>query len=486
MTKTKTQKSWYIDMAIVIAIYALFQFILPAPEPITRAGMGVAGIFIATLYLWIKVDIGWPSLLFVGVVGLTGVCSGTNLFAKTWGNVMVPFLVCAFMLNMVMSETGLTRRFALAFVTAKGNRGKPWRIMIMFFLAVLLMGLVSTSSAICVLFMAIAEEMFNMTGYKKGDRLVEAMMIGIFWVAQGAMAYTPISHVLIPMIFEYIAADFGITITYTRYTLGFLLAGAGFFIGWMLILRFIIRPDVEKLKHLDIDALKASLKPWSKQEITALVVYVAVIVMWCFPDVIGLIPSLQGVSKWMSSLGSAAPAMVAVGVLALISYDGKPMLDVKDCCKRLPWGNVFMMATVMGMGFVFGLDTVGVSAWIMKVVSPLMSGLSPHVFVLVVIIFITVMTDFVSNTLSASMYAVIIPIALTVPGVNPIVVALLIAAGCNSSFTFPSGCPAASLASGGGWTRVSFQIKYGFIVNTWAIIMYFTLAYPILMKLFPY
>ena len=83
MTKTKTQKSWYIDMAIVIAIYALFQFILPAPEPITRAGMGVAGIFIATLYLWIKVDIGWPSLLFVGVVGLTGVCSGTNLFAES-------------------------------------------------------------------------------------------------------------------------------------------------------------------------------------------------------------------------------------------------------------------------------------------------------------------------------------------------------------------------------------------------------------------
>lgn len=76
------------------------------------------------------------------------------------------------------------------------------------------------------MFMAIAEEIFRMTGYKKGDRLVEAMMIGIFWVAQGAMAYTPISHVLIPMIFEYIAADFGITITYTRYTIGFLLAGS--------------------------------------------------------------------------------------------------------------------------------------------------------------------------------------------------------------------------------------------------------------------
>ena len=63
----------------------------------------------------------------------------------------------------------------------------------------------------------------------------------------------------------------------------------------------------KKLKHLDIDALKASLKPWSKQEVTALIVYVAVIIMWCFPDVIGLIPSMQGVSKWMSSSAPLPP-----------------------------------------------------------------------------------------------------------------------------------------------------------------------------------
>lgn len=308
MTKTKTQKSWYIDMAIVIAIYALFQFILPAPEPITRAGMGVAGIFIATLYLWIKVDIGWPSLLFVGVVGLTGVCSGTNLFAKTWGNVMVPFLVCAFMLNMVMSETGLTRRFALAFVTAKGNRGKPWRIMIMFFLAVLLMGLVSTSSAICVLFMAIAEEMFNMTGYKKGDRLVETTMIGIFWMAQGAMAFTPISHVLIPAIFNNILNDYGIEVTYGQFSLIFIFMGIFVFLGWILIFRFIIKPDVKKMANLDIDALKATLKPMSKQEWTILIVYGIVIIIWCFPSLIKMIPGCAAVGSWMASLGLRYPS----------------------------------------------------------------------------------------------------------------------------------------------------------------------------------
>lgn len=487
MTALKDHKNkWKIDAGIFLLIYLFFQVLLPAPEPITKAGMGVVGMFLGTLYLWIRVDIGWPSLFILGLICLTGVTSPAQLFTNTWGNSMVPFLICAFLLNMVMADTGLTRRFALFFITRRGNRGRPWRLLTMFFIAVMLMGLISTSSAITVMFMAIAEEIFHMTGYKKGDRLVEAMMIGIFWVAQGAMAFTPISHVLIPMIFEYIAADFGITITYTRYSLAFIFAGIGFFVGWMLILRFIIRPDVERLKHLDIESLKDSLKPWSKQEKTILIVYLAVIILWCFPDVIALIPGMEGIAAWMSSLGSAAPAMIAVGVLAFIHYDGKPMLDTRECCKRLPWGTVFMMATVMGMGFVFGLDTVGVTAWLMKVVSPVMSGLSPNMFIFAVIAFITIMTDFISNTLSASMYTVIIPIALTVPGVNPIVVALLIAAACNSSFTFPSGCPAASLASGGGWTRVGFQIKYGFMVNTWMILMYYFFAYPMLQKLFPY
>ncbi len=482
----KTDKKWIRDMAIVVAIYALFQFVIPAPAPITKGGMGVVGIFLATLYLWIKVDIGWPSLLLVGVVGLTGVCSGTNLFAKTWGNVMVPFLVCAFMLNMVMSDTGLTRRFALFFVTRKMNKGKPWRTMIMFFLAVILMGLVSTSSAICVLFMAIAEEMFNMTGYKKGDRLVEATMVGIFWMAQGAMAFTPISHVLIPAIFENILNDFGVTVTYGQFSALFLIVGVAFFLGWIVIFRFIIKPDVEKMADLDIDALRATLKPWSKEEKTILVVYGAVIVIWCFPELIGMIPGMSGVAKWMSSLGSGIPPMVACAVLCMIRYNNKPMLDYRDCCRRIPWGSVFMMTAVMGTAYIFGLETCGVTAWITQTMTPLMSNVSPMVFYLLVILFINIMTNCMSNTLVSSMYAVVVPIALAVPGVNPIAVALLVAAGCNSAYALPSSCPAAGLSSGAGWSRVSFQAKYGFLLCAWTCLCYFVIATPLLLKFFPF
>ena len=481
--KKKTSRSWYIDMAIVVVVYILFQFVLPAPSPITKGGMGVVGIFLGTLYLWIKVDIGWPSLLFIGVVGLTGVSGASALFQNTWGNVMVPFLVCAFMLNMVMSDTGLTRRFALFFITRKMNKGKPWRTMIMFFLAIVLLGLVSTSSAICVLFMAIAEEMFKMTGYKKGEKLVETTMVGIFWMAQGAMAFTPISHVLIPAIFENILADFGVTVTYGQFSMIFLCVGIAFFLGWILIFRFVIKPDVTKMADLDIDALRATIKPWTKQEVTILIVYGIVIITWCFPELIGMIPGMDGVASWMSSLGSGVPPMVACAVLCMIKYEGKPMLDVKDCCRRIPWGSVFMMTAVMGTAYIFGLETCGVTAWITQTMEPIMSGLNPTVFVIIVILFINILTNCVSNTLVSSMYAVVVPLAVAVPGVNPIAVALLVAAGCNSAYALPSACPAAGLASGAGWTRVGFQAKYGFLLCAWTCLCYFAIGYPLV---FPY
>ena len=63
----KKRASW-VDAAVFVGIYLFFQVILPAPEPITKSGMGVLGFFFGTLYMWIRVDIGWPSLFVLGLI----------------------------------------------------------------------------------------------------------------------------------------------------------------------------------------------------------------------------------------------------------------------------------------------------------------------------------------------------------------------------------------------------------------------------------
>jgi sodium-dependent dicarboxylate transporter 2/3/5 len=477
--------STHRNLFIAAFVWALFQFILPAPAPITKAGMGVVGVFVATLWLWCTEGSGWPSLLCVGMMGTTGICKVSDLFAKTWGSEMVPFVVACFLLNAIMAETGLTRRIALWFITRPSCSGNPWRIMFMFFFSILIVCLFSTSSPIVILYMALAEEIFRMTDYQKGEDLVKATMIGILFVAQGTMFITPVSHILIPMIFEYIKDDFNIIVSYAAYTKMMLPAGIAFFAVFWLIFRYWMKPDVSKLSKLDIAALRRSVPKMSRQEVIVAIVYGLVIVVWLCPDLFTAI-GMKALGTYMKSLGTAVPALAAAGLLCAIHVDGKPLIDMGKAVKSVTWNSVFMMAAVMGTAYLFGLKNCGVTTWMMNSLKPILGGMPAFLFVLCVTIFIIVMTNFLSNTLTVSMYAVIIPIALSVAGVNPIVLALLIAGAGNIALSTPSCCPAGGLASGGGWVPVGYQMKYGWSLAASSILLLACIAYPIGCIIFPY
>lgn len=473
------------NLCIAAVIWIIFQFLLPAPAPITRAGMGVVGVFFATLWLWITEGAGWPSLLCVGMMGTTGVCSAANLFSKTWGNVMVPFLIACFLLNSIMAETGLTRRIALWFITRPSCKGKPWKILFMFFLSILIVCLFSTSSPIIILYMALAEEIFHMTGYEKGEELPKAVMIGILFVAQGSMFITPVSHVLIPMIFENLEADFGLTVSYARYTAMMLPAGIAFFLVYWFIFRYLMKPDVSKLGTLDIEKMRASVPPASKQEMIVALVYGLVVVVWLCPDLF-LALGVETVGTYMKKLGTGIPALIAAGLLCGIRVDGKALIDMGKATKSVAWNSVFMMSAVMGLAYLFGLEECGVTTWMMNTLQPIFGKMPLVLFIICVTAFVLVMTNLLSNTLTASMYSVIVPIALGVSGVNPLVIAMMIAGGCNISLATPSACPAAGLASGAGWTPVGYQMKYGWMFSAACLVIFVALVYPVGCVLFPY
>lgn len=483
MSISAKKGSWARKMAIAFAIYALFQFILPAPAPITKGGMGVVGIFIATIYLWITVGIGWPSLLMVGMMGTTGVVSASSLFSATWGNSMTPFLVACFLLNGAMSETGLTRRFATWFITRPFCKGKPWRIMFMFFLSCLLIGLVSTSSAITILYMAIGEEMLRMTNYEKGEELPKAMMLCIFIMAEGAMFMTPISHVLIPNVFGWLLDDFGVSVSYGQFSLIFCTIGVIWFIIFWLIFRFLMKPDVTKLTNLDLDTLRRSVPKMSLQEKIVGIVYGIVIIIWLCPDLAKAV-GFTTVGAWMSSLGTAIPALIGAAVLCAIRVDGEPIIDLPVACKKIGWSSVFMMTAVMGTASIFGQESCGVTAWLSQTFSPIMGSMNPTLFILAAILFELIMTNCLSNTLSCSMYTVLVPLAVTVEGVNPIAVALIIGSACYAAFGLPSACPAASLH--GDWTPIGYQIKWGWLCAAVTVPLYLFIAYPLCNMMFPY
>ncbi len=478
-------RRWMIKIGIALAIYILFQFILPPIDPITKSGMGVAGIFLATLFLWITVGIGWTSLLAVGLLGTTGVCTANDVFMHSWGNVMVPFLVGCFMLNYAMAETGLTRRFALWFITRKWLKNKPWGIMFMFFLSIMLIGLVSTSSPITVMYMAFAEQIFDSVGYKKGDKFTQAVILFIAWFAQMAICTTPISHTLIPMIIGYITNDFGITVSVGQFSSIFVCVGFALFVCFWLIFRYIVKPDVSKLANLDIDGLRASVTPMSRQEKVVAVVWAALIIFWVCPDLLKYIPALKATGVWMGKMGQTIPALIAAGILAACRIEGKPVLNVVQASAKIQWNTVYMMAALMGIGYVINLESCGITLWIRQSVGPVMTNLSPGVFTAVAILWVLAQTNLMSNTIAAMMYTVIIPMAVLIPGLNAVAVGLLIASSCNCAFATPGACPVCSMVVGSGWVEARFMVKYGWIMIPVCFLAYYFIGYPLACAVFP-
>lgn len=485
MATTDKSRKDLINTFIALALYLIFQFILPVSEPLTKSGMGVIGVFFATIYLWTFVGIGWPSILGIAFMATTNVVTSGVIFQQSFGNGMVPFLIFCFLFSYAMGETGLSRRMALWFITRKFVKGKPWLIMTVFFFSVSIVSLFVTSSAVAAMFLAIAEQMFENTGYKEGDDLPEATVSSIAWLAQAGQGMTPMSHAVTLMVIGLIASTLGVEVSVLRFTAIGLTFGVVFFVLFIIVFRFVLRPNVEKMRDLDIEYLKSTVPPMNKREKAVTVAFIFLIITWICPDILKAIPATNAIGVFISSMGSYIPMVFVVGILAAVKIDRVPVINLTEASKKLNWNSVYMMATLMLLAHVISHENSGVTAFLTLKAGALMGGLSPLLFVAIGILWVLVQTNFMSNTVSGVMFSVIVPIGLTIAGVNPVALGICIAAAANFGLATPAACPVVGMVAGTPWVRPKYLLTYGWAVSAIAFISLFCVAYPMASSMFP-
>jgi sodium-dependent dicarboxylate transporter 2/3/5 len=174
--KPKTAK-YYLISILGFLIMAFFQYI-PAPAPITPAGMGVLGLFIGLIILWSFVDMVWPTFLAIVMFGYYAFAIFPQSFqlhgiyeagAQSFGNWIVVYLIGTLLLAVALQEVGTIRRITMWFLTRKFAKQSPWKFTFMFFLAALIIGLFLDVTTIQFFMLFIAYEVFEEVGFKKGD-----------------------------------------------------------------------------------------------------------------------------------------------------------------------------------------------------------------------------------------------------------------------------------------------------------------------------
>lgn len=253
------------------------------------------------------------------------------------------------------------------------------------------------------------------------------------------------------------------------------------FVLVMLELRFIQKPDVSKLGALDIDALKSTLPPMSKREKGVAVAFIVLIIMWVFPQTIMKIPGLEAFGSMLNNLGTYAPPLLIIAVCSIVHIEGRPLLDLKDACKKINWGAWLMMAALMGMASFLGKSDYGVMPWKQDRVGGAMVhiGVPGLVFCWIAIVIVGVLTNFMSNTASASLINAFVPVAALLGGCNPLAMCMCVAMICNSGFMLPSANPVMGYCCSLPKVRVNYCIKYGIIASILCIIAVCFVAYPI-------
>ena len=475
-----------LHLVIAVLIYLGFTFLLPTPAPLTKIGAQVLGIFAATIYVWTLVDLSWSSFVAVALLAFSGVASANVIYQQSWGNGIVPFLALCFVLNRAMEECGLSRRMALFFVTRRFCKGRPWVMLVMFFFTLWLICIFCTVSPIFVLFLAISEEIFKMTGITKEDRISEIIVATHGWMGLACQGMSPMSHVATVMGVSFVLEYFGINVSVLQF-MGFgVVFGLVFFILCMLILRFVFRPDVSKLSGLDIEALKKTIPPMEKRERAIMIGFIILIFMWVAPDFLKMIPFTEELGSILSTLGTYWPPFIVLGVMGAIKLDDQPLIDFPKLTKSINWTAIIMLTALMCFSFCFNAESAGITAWLRENAGALFVGMSPVVFVAVVIAFITIATNFISNTVCAALFTVFVPIGMGIPGVNPIALGLLICAAANFGFATPAANPPCGIIAGCGWVRPSFMLTKGWAFTIAAIISMVCIGYPLACIILPY
>lgn len=478
-TANKSLKT-LMNFLIGIGIILICGFLLPVSEGgLTAGGKWCFGIFIATVYLWIMTDIGWPTLLAMGLIPMTGIYTTAQVFQNSIGSTSVLFSATVTMFNLALTQSGVTEQIAYWFLTRKSTKGQPWNFMFMFFLSALVIGYFMDCVPVTIIYLGLVDAIHRALGLEKGTSFGKALVFGALIVIQAGYMGSPVAHVAPLLMLGVIESTTGIAVSVPKY----LMIGIPFslcvLVVTYLVIRFVMKPDVSALVEFDADAERAKLKKIGKDAKITLAVFAAVVACWLVPDLLGGV--MPGVAAFLTKLSINVPPLFGIVALCLIksSENDGSILNFSSACKNCSWDVLIFIGGVLMFSGIVGNDATGIKAFLVNLISPVSTALPPFVLAAVGLLFGVIVTSFMSNIVTQTVvYTVVGTLFIANPafGISPVAYGVLTTMLCNLALLTPAGTPAAAFVYRSGYMNTSEPWKPGFVV----IVLSWIVAIPFL------
>ncbi|MCD7893818.1 MAG: anion permease [Erysipelotrichaceae bacterium] len=449
-------KKKFIHLFIGLAIMILFRFIPVGILPnVTEIGMQVIGVFIGTIYLWTTIDPTTSSLVSIFMLAFTDYADSATLLASVFGNSTVIQVFFLTIFTGAVTDRGFTAYIARFIMTRKFVEGRPWVFTFVMLFGAFLVAVFVGPFIPMFLFWPVLYDVYEQVGYKKSDAYPKIMTLAITIAALIGFPVPPYMSNGLALLSNYrgllenfpaLSAMSGITISDGSYFIACFLLGVILIVITTLVMRFILRPDVEPLKKVSIEMLeKNPLPPMNFAQKCVGISLVVFIFIMLVPSLLPNLPVLSFLNQ-----NSVAMLIVLVTLLCFIPADDGPVLRLNEIMgKNFAWPTYFLIAAAIILGSVLTNEATGVTAFLNAVLSPIFTGMSTMTFTILFLVICVVLTN-ICNSLVIGM--IMQPVILTycaTAGVNPApLITLLIFTVLSSAACTPAASPFAAMLFG--------------------------------------
>ena len=423
-------------MNLAIVLFLMFGFgFVPPFFGLNEMSMKIVGVFAGVIYGWIMLDIGWPSILGLVALCLTGFMPTSDLLASAFGSQTIVMILALLFLAAFVQQAELTEIIVDFLLSRKCTEGKPFLILFNFLFAGFLAAVLSQCLAVLVIFLEIFKEIVRKTGIKPYSTAIPAFMVGMaFSIVIGDISL-PFKGCAILGIgaYEAVTGQSMDLAAFSIFMFPLCVASIAFYV---LSCKYIFRVDLSALCTYRHEPTKgARVTPLKKISLTAIIISLALLLL---P---GIIPSGNILADIFQQLGLGGLSLAIIAVLMLLKVNGEPLLDMAKVAGFFPWKVFFVLVVLLPVAGALSSDTVGLKSLLSSLATALLSGLPPALVIFAVVLLPAILTQFANNMIVTSVFVTIICFIGKALPFDPIVLSCLGIISANLSMFFPAANP---------------------------------------------
>jgi len=444
-----------ILLALFFAVF-FFLISLEGPVDLSREGYKVLCVFFLCVSLWTTnlIPLSITSLLAIATIPMMGIMNASDVYSF-FGNKAVFFILGVFILSAAMIACGLSARLSIWVIDNWG--ANPSRLVMAIYFLSAFSSCFMSEHAVAAMMFPIVLEIVNTLGLRKEDSVFgKGMFFALAWgcIIGGTATVFGGGRVLLGVeILEKTTHNASIGILeYTK--LSFPLVFILFICGW-IVLKLFFSPDITDIEPVH-QVLQKKLKSMGavtiKEKGIASVMILTLIAWFCFSEDIGI----------------ANIALISIVLLFVLNLINWRMVE-----EHVNWSIILMYGGAICLGEV--MSQSGAALWLAK--HAFEGTASPIIFLLLVAILSTVLTNFMSNS---AVIAVLLPPALSMSdtyGISPSMVAMTVILTSNFAFMLPIGTPASAVAYSSRFISIGEMVRTGSLLSLLGMVAFATLLF---------